>query len=141
MTGRLVGLRRPATTATIASPGPRAACVEMRIHGIEGMSDTEVRQEIERGAKFVVFDWCVSALFITYRLTSEVHFIRPEDNPVVRSLPYTLTSLLLGWWGVPSGPAATISAVRTNLRGGREVTPTFGDGSGRVRHLEPVHAA
>ena len=133
------------TTPSVAFPlpGSRAGmgCVEMRIHGIEGLSDSEVRQEIERGARFVVFDWCMSALFVTYRLTSEVHFIRPGESAVLRSLPYTLTTLLLGWWGVPSGPSATVSAIRVNLKGGREVTPTFGDGSGRVRHLEPVHAA
>jgi len=135
------GPYRPSVAFGSAPNRPGMACVEMRIHGLEGLSESEVRQEIERGARFVVFDWCVSALFVTYRLTSEVHFIRSHESAVVRSLPYTLTTLLLGWWGIPSGPSATLAAVRVNLRGGREVTPTFGDGAGRVRHLEPVHAA
>lgn len=141
MTGTVLEPETPLLAFPARGSRPSMGCVEMRIHGVEGLSDSEVRQEIERGARFVVFDWCVSALFVTYRLTSEVHFIRHDESAVLRSLPYTLTTLLLGWWGVPSGPSATVSAIRVNLKGGREVTPTLGNGSGRVRHLEPVHAA
>jgi hypothetical protein len=33
-------------------------------------------------------------------------------------LPYSLGTLLLGWWGIPWGPIFTVQAIAKNLRGG-----------------------
>lgn len=100
----------------------------MIVRGLEGLSPEEIRAEMARGARFVVFDWCVSFVVVTLRRTSEVHFIRAGQSAVLRSLPYTAVSLVLGWWGIPWGPLCTVQSVATNLRGGRDVTPDLLDG-------------
>jgi hypothetical protein len=33
-------------------------------------------------------------------------------------LPYSLGTLLLGWWGIPWGPIYTVQAIAKNFRGG-----------------------
>jgi hypothetical protein len=46
---------------------------------------------------------------------------------VKAGLPYSLGTLLLGWWGIPWGPVFTVQAIARNFRGGvlqhREITP------------------
>jgi hypothetical protein len=41
---------------------------------------------------------------------------------VLQGLPYTLISLVLGWWGIPWGLIFTPAAIFTNLCGGKDVT-------------------
>jgi hypothetical protein len=94
----------------------------MRIQGIEGLSADQVRFEVQRGARFVFFQYCVSILILTFRRPSDVFFVRSGENAVVKGLPYTLLTLLVGWWGIPWGPIYTIGSLITNLGGGKDVT-------------------
>jgi len=71
------------------------------------------------GTRAVVFEYCISCVFLTFRRTSRVHVLRPGQWAWWRGLPYTLTTLLLGWWGVPWGLVWTPRALWTNLTGGR----------------------
>jgi len=82
----------------------------------------EVRAEIKRGARFVVYEYVISLLVVTRRRASPVYYIEPGRSPARFHWPYSLLTLALGWWGFPWGPALTIGAVRDNLRGGRDVT-------------------
>jgi len=95
------------------------------IKGIEGLAPEQVRREVEQGAKFVLFSYCVSALVITFRRSSPIYFVRAGENAVVTGLPWTLLTLVAGWWGFPWGLIWTPMAVFTNLRGGRDVTAHF----------------
>ncbi|MDF2380389.1 hypothetical protein JMG10_02845 [Nostoc ellipsosporum NOK] len=81
-----------------------------------------MQQEVDKGGKLVHFEWTVSLLFVTFRRRSQATLIRAGENAASKSLPYTLISLLFGWWGFPWGPRDTIRSIRTNLRGGSEVT-------------------
>jgi len=94
----------------------------MAINGIEGLSDAEINSELERGARFVVFQYCISVVLMTFRRSSNIHFVRPGESAALKGLPYTLLSLALGWWGIPWGIAYTIGSVFTNLSGGKDVT-------------------
>jgi hypothetical protein len=94
----------------------------MRIQGIEGLSADQVRFEVQQGARFVFFQYCVSILILTFRRPSDVFFVRSGENAVVKGLPYTLLTLLVGWWGIPWGPIYTIGSLVTNLGGGKDVT-------------------
>ena len=40
-----------------------------------------------------------------------------------KGLPYTLISLLAGWWGIPWGPIWTVMTVVQNFAGGKDLTP------------------
>ncbi|MBN1492176.1 MAG: hypothetical protein JXA69_19850 [Phycisphaerae bacterium] len=94
----------------------------MRTVGLEGVTVDELNEELERGAKFVIFEYCVSIVFMTFRRGSDIYFIRSGESRAVRGLPYTLLSLVAGWWGIPWGPIFTIGSVLTNLAGGKDVT-------------------
>ena len=94
-----------------------------KIIGMEDIkSGGQLQQEIQQGGKFVVYQYCVSILVITFKRTSNIYFISHEQNAIVNGLPFTLLSLILGWWGIPWGPIYTIESVWVNFNGGRDVT-------------------
>lgn len=93
-----------------------------KIRGIEGMRAGEVDFEIQRGARFVFFQYCISIVVLTFRRASDIYFLRQGENAVTKGLPFTLLSLVGGWWGIPWGPIYTIQSVYTNSRGGKDVT-------------------
>jgi hypothetical protein len=64
----------------------------------------------------------VSLLFITFKRSTDVYLVRSEENGIIKSLPYAMISAFLGWWGIPYGPRCTLESIRTNLRGGKDVT-------------------
>lgn len=94
----------------------------MRIQGIDGLSLDELDRELDTGGRFVVFESCISLVLVTLRRPSDIHFLRGQERGFVRGLPYTLVSLLLGWWGLPWGVIYTPLTLITNCRGGRDVT-------------------
>jgi hypothetical protein len=92
------------------------------IQGLEGLSVSDVREEISRGAKFVVFSYTISVLVMTFKRSSDIFFVRSGESPAVKGLPYTILSLLLGWWGIPWGFIYTPMSIIENLGGGKDVT-------------------
>ena len=111
----------------------------MKIVGVENMSPEQLKGEIAAGGRFVFYQYCISILVITFKRASHIYLVRAEDSRFTKGLPFTLISLVLGWWGIPWGPIWTIATVITNLRGGRDVTdevmrslaPTVAGVSGR----------
>ena len=94
-----------------------------KIVGLEDIkSGGELQQELQQGGRFVMYQYCISILILTFKRSSNVYFIRHEENSIVKGLPFTLLSLLLGWWGIPWGPIYTIQAVWNNFKGGKDVT-------------------
>ncbi len=94
----------------------------MRIRGIDNLSTDQIHFEVQRGARFVLYSYCVSVLVLTFRRTSDVYFLRSGESPVVKGLPWTLLTVLLGWWGIPWGPIYSIQSLILNLSGGKDVT-------------------
>jgi hypothetical protein len=94
----------------------------MKIKGVEGMTVGQAQFEVQNGAKFVVYHYCISILVITFRRSSDIYFIRKEENAVVKGLGYTFLTLVAGWWGFPWGPIYTVTSLLTNLKGGKDVT-------------------
>ena len=94
----------------------------MAVHGIEHMTPEQISAEVKIGARFVVYQYCISILVMTFKRGSDIYFIRPGDNSVAKGIPFTLISLFLGWWGIPWGPIWTISTIVKNLNGGLDVT-------------------
>lgn len=94
----------------------------IKIQCIEGLSQSEIDFELQRGAKFVLFQYCVSVVVLTFKRPSDIYFVRSDENAAVKSLPFTLLSLVAGWWGIPWGPIYTIQSVYNNLGGGKDVT-------------------
>jgi hypothetical protein len=93
-----------------------------KITGIESMSKEQLLFELQRGGKFVQYQYCISILVMTFKRGTDIYFVRADENPLVKGLPWTLLTLLAGWWGIPFGPIFTIQSLWYNLRGGHDVT-------------------
>ena len=65
---------------------------------------------------------CIAVVVLTFRRSSDIHFVKPGESRVVKGLGWTALTLLLGWWGIPWGPIWTIGSLWKNLQGGEDVT-------------------
>ena len=92
------------------------------MRGIEGLSINDINHELQKGGKFVVYQYCISIIFVTFTRTSQIFFIRDGESAVAKGLPYSLVAFLCGWWGIPWGPIRTISSFIKNFGGGIDVT-------------------
>ena len=94
----------------------------MKIKNIENLTVREINHEIDRGGRFVVFQYALSALIITSKRNTDIYFIKAGEPIIKYSIGFILLSLLFGWWGFPWGPIYTIGTVFNNLLGGKDVT-------------------
>ncbi len=94
----------------------------MQIKNIEGLSTDQINTELAQGAKFVVFQYTISIIVLTFKRSSDIYFIRAGENGTIKGLPFTGIAFLLGWWGIPWGPIYTIGSLYNNLKGGKDVT-------------------
>jgi hypothetical protein len=90
--------------------------------GIQGMSEEELKHEVLIGGRFVCYWICFSALLFTCKRPSKTCLVRAGGNRTLKGLPFTLLTLVAGWWGVPWGPIYTIQCLAKNLSGGEDIT-------------------
>lgn len=93
-----------------------------KIKNIEGMTNNEINFALQNGAKFVVFEYCISIIVMTFRRSSNIHFVKAGESTIKDSIGLTLLTLIFGWWGIPWGPIYTIGAIYKNMTGGKDVT-------------------
>lgn len=79
----------------------------------------QAARDADDGGRWVVFEYCISFGIMTVRRPGREHFLQNGERAWLRSLSYSLISLLFGWWGVPWGPILTLVTVYGNLTGGR----------------------
>jgi hypothetical protein len=65
---------------------------------------------------------CISLIAITLRRPTPIFLVPFGSQSWLAGLPYSLVTLLLGWWGIPWGPLYTPIVLVTNLGGGCDVT-------------------
>ncbi|MEO0759465.1 MAG: hypothetical protein AAFY78_21620 [Cyanobacteria bacterium J06648_16] len=94
----------------------------MNIHGIDGMNKQQLAAEIGNGGRFVIFQYCFSIIFMSFKRRSDIYFVRSTENAALKGLKFTLLSVILGWWGLPWGIIFTLQTLATNLGGGKDVT-------------------
>jgi hypothetical protein len=94
----------------------------MKIKGLDSVSPDQLKLHLGRGARFVLFQYCVSLVVVTFKRPSAIYFVKPGESVAAAGLGFTLISLVAGWWGIPWGPIYTIQSVWVNCRGGRDVT-------------------
>jgi hypothetical protein len=94
----------------------------MAIHGIENLSNEQINAELQKGAKFVVFQYCISIIVMSFKRSSGIYFIPAGAGVAGKAAPWCALSLLVGWWGIPWGPIWTIGTVAKNFGGGTDVT-------------------
>lgn len=91
--------------------------LRMKIKGIHGWNIAQIQDEISGGGRFVQYNWCISLLVVTYRYQSPIYFLRKNESAFIKGVPYTIITLLLGWWGIPYGPFYTLTSVYKNIEG------------------------
>jgi hypothetical protein len=96
--------------------------LSMKIVGIDGMSGDQLNEELRASGKFVVYQYCISIVVMTFRRSSNIYFVKSHESAVLKGAGYKLASLLLGWWGIPWGFIYTPAVIVTNLGGGKNVT-------------------
>ena len=93
-----------------------------KIKGIEGMTPQQIQHELRNGGKFIVYQYCISIIVMTFRRSSDIYLVKSGESAVTKGLSFTGLTLLLGWWGIPWGPIYSIGSLYSNLRGGKDVT-------------------
>src|SRR5687768_9480802 len=93
-----------------------------KIKNLEGMTTDQINRELAHGAKFVVYQFAISIVVMTFRRSSDVYFVKAGESGLVKGLPFTFLTLVLGWWGIPWGPIYSIGSLYNNLKGGNDVT-------------------
>jgi|CXWL01.1.fsa_nt_gi hypothetical protein len=94
----------------------------MKIKNINGLSADDLQREVTEGGKFIYYPFTISLIVVTFKRTSGVYLVRNRENAVAKGLPFTFISVFLGWWGIPFGPKYTLQCIRTNMKGGKDVT-------------------
>jgi hypothetical protein len=94
----------------------------MKIKGAEGLSVDQLRDEINRGARLVLYSYCISVIVLTIKRPSDVYLVKAGQGRIATGLGFTLLTVFLGWWGIPWGPIYSIECLYRNLRGGADVT-------------------
>ena len=51
-----------------------------KIIGIEGMTPEQLNFELQRGARFVMFQYAISVIVMSFRRASDVYFIRAGES-------------------------------------------------------------
>ena len=95
---------------------------EIIIKNIEGLSENQIRDLVNKGGKFVIYTYCISIVIMTFKRSSNIHFIKPGNSAITPGLGLLFISLILGWWGLPWGPIYTIGSIFNILTGGKDVT-------------------
>ena len=94
----------------------------MTIKNLEGLTIDQINREIAHGGKFVIYQFTISIIIMTFRRSSDVYFLRASENGLIKGLPFTLLTFVLGWWGIPWGPIYSVGSLYHNLRGGKDIT-------------------
>lgn len=92
------------------------------IKNTDGLTTEQINRELAHGAKFVIYQYTISIIVMTFRRSSDIYFVRAGESGVLKGLPYTLITFVFGWWGIPWGPIYSIGSLYHNLRGGKNVT-------------------
>jgi hypothetical protein len=94
----------------------------MKIIGIDSFTGNDLKKEIERGGKFVVYSYAISIIVLTFKRSSDIYFIHGGEGSVGKGLKFSVLTLLMGWWGIPWGPIYSIGSLFTNFTGGKNIT-------------------
>ncbi|MBN1620061.1 hypothetical protein JW890_05005 [candidate division WOR-3 bacterium] len=94
----------------------------MKFKNVEGMSGEDMLKEMAQGGRFVIFQYCISIIILSFKRGSAIYFIRGNEKPGKYSFKYSLVTWLLGWWGIPWGPIFSFRSLYINSKGGIDVT-------------------
>lgn len=77
---------------------------------------------ISNGARFVVFQYCVSPIVLSWRRFSPAILVLDDSELEEYKIKYNQISRFFGWWSIPYGPRNTLRSFRVNAKGGIDMT-------------------
>jgi hypothetical protein len=94
----------------------------MQIVNAKRFTAEELQKEADRGSKFVYYPYVISLILGSVRRNSGIYLVRKGENAAKKAIPYIILSSLFGWWAIPFGPKHAWKAIRTNWKGGTDVS-------------------
>ncbi|MCF7789282.1 MAG: hypothetical protein K9N47_24385 [Prosthecobacter sp.] len=91
--------------------------------GTEGMSIQQIEDDVLRGGRFRIFRYNFSVIVMSFQRGTEMRYFRAGQGTGAHAWPWTLLSMVVGWWGFPWGILFTFQTIYTNCMGGKDVTP------------------
>lgn len=76
----------------------------MKINGLANMPFSQLQFEVQNGAKFVQYFYCISLLVVTFRRGTDLYFIKAGESALVPGLPLDLVEFCAGLVGHPVWP-------------------------------------
>lgn len=94
---------------------------ETNVIGLENMTINELRNEVSKGGRFLRFPYTISLVLVSFKLSSDVYFVRHNEKAISYGAKYAVINLLLGWWGFPFGLIYTPLCIKGSFVG-KDVT-------------------
>src|SRR5262245_42446798 len=113
-----------------ANDGPTVMATVDHLARPDGFTPAELSAELASGGRVVCFEYCISLIIVTLRRESGPVRVRRGRWAWVRGLPFSLISLILGWWGIPWGLVFTPVVLWVNFGGGWDVTSRYRESPG-----------
>jgi hypothetical protein len=95
---------------------------ELNLHAFSNWTEQQFQARLLAGERFVVYHYAISVIFYSFRHPTRVYALHSRRHAVLKGLPWTLLTTLLGWWSFPAGPVFTIQCLAMNLHGGTDVS-------------------
>jgi hypothetical protein len=95
---------------------------DLELHNFSHTKLKEFEESLESGSQYVVFGYVMSIIFYSFNKTSKIIVAKNKSELFLKSLPYILLTLLLGWWSF-YGFLYTFKTLYTNFMGGTDVSP------------------
>lgn len=67
-----------------------------KIVGVNSLSQQELSFEVQRGGRFVQYQYCVSAVVITFKRGTDIYFVRAGESKVGKGIGWTLLTFVAG---------------------------------------------
>jgi len=91
------------------------------VHSRGGRSGGQPARSRSSRGRYVTFSYTISIVVMTFKMNSAPVHVGKGEGTFFKALPYTLITLVLGWWGIPWGPIYSIMSIVENSSGGTEV--------------------
>ncbi len=93
-----------------------------KLRNTENLSLQNLQRRINSGEyRFIAYPYSISLLAGNIYMVSPAYLLKKEDIKK-HTLKYNFISFIFGWWSIPNGPTNTLNSIKTNRKGGIDVT-------------------
>ena len=93
-----------------------------KLNGVRHMTPEMIIDALHQGASVVRFKYCVSVVFRSYLIESNMTLVNNFVDAMIKSFLYNMISLIVGWWCFPPGHFFVVWAIGINCYGGKKIS-------------------